>query len=505
MVFTNQRQTYDITVAKTLVSNTTATTSFVYSASYTDSYTSGGNTVISTTNLSGFTVSSGGNTVLEDIPAGVTLTITEAPDADNNYIVAAVSANGATDSDSSENGFAFTVTQDDTVTYTNTLKSYPVIMKLVDQAGNELHAMFSLASSLGSLGTDLYAGANGVFYTSNQFWVDTYTLNQTTTPTGYISLQGTPVTIMLTGNGITSDNSWVTAEWDTVNSRYVITVKNWEQKPVTVKKILNDPLLSSTRNFEFSYSYTSPVDGQTVSGTFTLGPTVNNANGASRTLSIPANATDLVITEVTTGSYANIPNIYDTVSSGVGADGTTTITDADTTSNYIFKVNTVTQSATITFSNTRKEVDVTIEKVVVGTGGTFHFSASLKNGATPLSGYNLHGFTAGAKTFDLSPANDGSASVVMTVPYGVVITVEETADPSYTTSVGGNQTQSYTSPAITENTTITFTNTEVRIAPTSYVAKTGSYWWLLGGGVVFMAGAMIPVIIRRKRREANEA
>ena len=93
----------------------------------------------------------------------------------------------------------------------------------------------------------------------------------------------------------------------------------------------------------------------------------------------------------------------------------------------------------------------------------------------------------------------------MTVPYGVVITVEETADPSYTTSVGGNQTQSYTSPAITENTTITFTNTEVRIAPTSYVAKTGSYWWLLGGGVVFMAGAMIPVIIRRKRREASEA
>ena len=153
---------------------------------------------------------------------------------------------------------------------------------------------------------------------------------------------------------------------------------------------------------------------------------------------------------------------------------------------------------------------MTIEKVVKGKGGTFTFTATVKNGGLVLSGYGtagapVNGFVAGVQTFTLAPSDNGSATRVLTIPLGAVITVAEDASEGYTTSVGGSHMQSYTSGAITGNTTITFTNTEVRVAPTGVVAKTTGYWWLMSGGIALVSVTLVTaVIIRRRKREYAE-
>ncbi len=482
VIYTNQRQTFDITLAKNLISNTSAAVAFNYTASYTDSYTDNGNTVTTTTALEDFAVTSGSSKVLEDIPAGTTLTITETADENNNYIVSAASAEGASDSDSSDNGFAFNVTQDDTITYTNTLKSYPVTFRLVDQDGNTtINAMFSLASSTGSLGTDLYANASstsnpGVFYTSSKLWADTYTLNQTTIPSGYIGLTD-DVTLTVTGEGITSDNEFVTVTGDAENG-YVITVKNWAEKDVDITKILSDPLLTSTREFGFSYSYTSPVNGETVTGTFTLSPTSNDASGSVKTLRIPVNATDFKVTELTTGSYATVPDRYTTVAAGVYEDDSS-ITDTDE-SDYIFAFSDVNASAAVTFTNTARTRNVTVKKLVSDeTDETeFDFTLTLLNGAHVISGYTVYE-GAGDSDNSLTTGTNGQVTfklkhneeIVFTIPAGAKIVVTETVPSGYTPTASmaniddnsavtdaDTAAESFTVNSVTEDGIITFTN-----------------------------------------------
>lgn len=447
VVFTNQRQTYDITVSKTLVSNNNASRAFSYSAVYTDTYTSNGSQMTALKELDGFVVTSGSETILSDIPAGVSLTIRETEDPDNNYIVAATSHEGATDADNSDNGFAFSVTKDDTITYTNTLKSYPVTFKLVDQDGNPLQAMFSLASTSGSLGTDLYAENAGVFYTSNTFWADTYTLNQTTTPEGYISIQGTPVTLTVTGNGITSNHSWVTAKEDG-NGGYIVTVKNWAQENITVNKVLIDPLLSSTRTFGFGYSYISPVDNNAVSGTFTISPMSNSTTGAVHILTVPANAENLMITELTSDSYATVPDTYTTTSEAYRTDGSVILDHEKEENVYSFLIETVSDDATIRFTNSRKTQTVTVRKEVSDPDDiqSFTFTGTLLNGAHPIPNYivytdgsddnnKLETDSRGRISFELQHGD----SKPLTIPYGAKLVIEEAFIAAYAVNTSSNE------------------------------------------------------------------
>ena len=108
--------------------------------------------------------------------------------------------------------------------------------------------------------------------------------------------------------------------------------------------------------------------------------------------------------------------------------------------------------------------------------------------------------------FMLSLINDGTASVVLTVPYGVNLTVTETDGQGYstTTQVGtGTATPGITTGqlTITEAVTITFTNREVTVAPTGYEApRTQHFGWLILIGVLLIAGTAIPLVWRRKRR-----
>ena len=182
---------------------------------------------------------------------------------------------------------------------------------------------------------------------------------------------------------ITTDNTWVTVEQVDTNDPtqgFVITVKNWAQKKVAVKKVLNDVLLTTTDTykFDFNYSYTSPIDGTTVSGNFSLQPNANVPAGKTRELIIPANATNLVVTESTAG---NVGKIYDTEDEGVWDNNGTPLAITDRNAEgSIFDVETVTDDGTITFTNTRKTVEVTVVKKVNGLsfGSDFEFTSSPK-------------------------------------------------------------------------------------------------------------------------------
>ena len=140
----------------------------------------------------------------------------------------------------------------------------------------------------------------------------------------------------------------------------------------------------------------------------------------------------------------------------------------------------------LTYTNTRKTVNAKIQKKVVGTGGTFTFTALLKDAGVPVSGYTLSASegivtdASGQATFTISPGNDKTVDKMLTIPYGSELTVTE-ADPetpyittvkvlngSAVTSRTGTLTPSQT--RTTEVRTILFTNTpETKLTVTKSV------------------------------------
>ena len=423
--------------------------------------------------LESFTVHSGSlnSEALKNIPAGAVLTITEVLDSNNNYITTASSERNANDLDAEARSFKFTVTGEDTVTFDNTLKSYPVIFRLVDQDGNtSINGMFSLSSTAGSLGTDLYASASstappaGQFYSSDKFWADTYTLTQTVIPTNYIGPDG-PVTLTVTGNGIvSSDPANVTVE-DDGHGEYIITVINRATRKVTVKKILSDPLLSSTRQFGFSYDYTPPGASEAVTGDFVLAPISNDANGVTYELTVPINA-NVTVTEKTTGEQAAVAATYSTT---VTSDD---YSDAVISDGTAFTVDQVRKDGTIIFTNVRKTRPVTVRKIFEPEEDsvTVPFTATVQNGATPISNYTVFGTAGedGALTTDASGKVtfnlEHSGTKSLTVPYGARLVISEDIE-GYSAEI---TTQSGTSDldeiensftmTVTGEDTVTFTN-----------------------------------------------
>ena len=541
-IFTNTRRTADVTVKKNLVSNNSNTGIFSFHASYT--LVEDGTTTVE--DLGDFTVTSGSNGyVLPDIPVNSDLIIREFGTNLNDYVTTVTdgAANNlavTTSSNTSGNTTVHNATiskaisDDDTITFTNTLKSYPVTFKLVDQDGNTtINGMFSLASTQGTIGNALYASATstnppaGVFYTNNTFWVDTYTLNQTVIPEGYIGLDE-PVEIQVTADGIFCNNENVTITGNATDG-YVIAVRNWAQKVVTIKKILEDPLLTSTRQFTFNYSYIPYGETNAVTGTFTISPVANDANGATYQLAVPVKAS-LTVTELNSGTYETIGKVYDTSSTGYwNITGNPAITDADTLNGNIFEIapsngttGGVENDSTIVFVNTRKTVDVTVQKYVTKTGGNFTFTALLQNGSTPINGFvmNENG-TPSDTTDDLVTNANGEAvfvlyadktthgEIVLTIPYGANLTVTETDTGSHPYSTtwelnGNGVTNSSVTTGqinVTEDLTITFTNDDVLIAPTGFRSNTKAYDKLLILGFVVLMATVVP---RRKRKEEEE-
>lgn len=551
VIYTNTLEKYDITVNKTThVGSTTVNTQFAF----TGSYTLNGDA----TDLGTFYVTSGSSHTLRDIPAGAELTISEI-DTEENYITTVKVDDGTGDdeTETERKTVTFTVSKAHVVDFTNTLKSYDVKLVKVDQDGTAgtVEAFFKLDASNHNIGTNMLAsdaqGSDGVFYSPaasgyEPFYAgNTYTLQETYTETGYIGLsKAVTITVGGTAGGTNSgtdsgtdsgtadgtdsgddsspftfSDDALTAEYDSGSNVWVIKVKNQATKDITIVKAFNDPLVTSSRTFKFSYSYA--FGGKTESGTFTLSPV--SGSTAEHVMTVPVGATDLVITELTTDSgddhYAWVANSYDTTvqqGSEAAAAGTSytiaSVTDesaAGTGGNGSGSGGngSGTDDTRITFTNTRKTNTVTVEKLVSDTSDTqeFDFTATLSYGS-PIRNWTVYtdgtntgsgegttgsgegttgsgegttgsgeGTTGSGEGTSGSLTTDGSGQVTfklshggtqtLTVPQGAKLIVAETPTAGYTPGAASatytdsdTADESFTVNAVTEDGKITFTN-----------------------------------------------
>lgn len=542
VTYKNEIETYDISIEKILVSNKNEPQNFNFTASYIlDEGQSDEVNVDPVTDPSPFIVKSDevNNAALVNIPAGAKLTIIE--EADDNYETTITRDGGAPIT-----GKTITineVTADSAVVYTNTLKSYPVKFVKVDQNGTPgvVAATFNLVNSTGkyNIGSNLQAydnaGSDGVFYVSGAdngsgvpyeplYAGQTYTLTETFTETGYLGLNG-PVTITVGSDEnapFTISSPFVKAEWDSTNNVWIFKVTNVEKKDITIIKAFNDPLINQ-RTFKFTWSYRYDSNGDTsidpateiFSGDFTLAPV--SGSSVSTKLSVPVGATDLIVTELNsnvsnTDQYKWVADTYDTTCQFNNE------TPADL--NH-YTIGHVTDEATITFTNTRKTIDVTVKKEVVGEGGTFDFESLLSYSAA-IGNYTLNNNGTASDTtddlitgadgkavFSLSPAKNGEDTIVLTVPYGAYLTVTETSTGPYTTAVQvGTQAQTANLTTgqltITEDITITFTNSEVTIAPTGFEAESTPYMWIFLLGLMILIAMNAPFLYLKKTRKKED-
>lgn len=472
--YTNTRQTADVAVKKNLVSNS-AVGAFTYTASYTLGE--------ETKDLGTFTVNSTSETgyVLTGIPVGASLTITETED--NSYLVGTAFANGSTDTNAADNVVAFSVPNGgETVTYTNTLKSYPVKIVKVDQNGDVgVEARFDLSQDGSSIIRGKYTTpTDNVIYNSN-LYVGTYTLTETWTQPGYLGLSA-PVTLTLSGDGTLSlDNSGATVTGN-ANDGFTVTVVNHATKNVTVKKVLSDPL-ASQRTFSFTASY--EVNGvQESFPAFSITSTA--ATAGSYILTVPAGA-NLTVSE-------------DTATSAATYDTTVTIGEGTVVEESTCTLSNVQEDTQITFTNTRKTSEITVVKEMSDTTSieSFPFTVTLKNGAIPLNGYLVfttqesgstveHRTTAdGQVTFDLSHGT----SQKLTVPVGTVLVISEESEEYIATITSENETPDGDSAdnsftfTVSGSDTITFLNkpqdVPVILKKVGYDNTDGSTWNLEG-------------------------
>lgn len=460
LVFVNQRQEYDVKIEKTLESNTTSQAIFDYSAEYKDTYTNlAGETVTKTYNLDDFQVTSGSYRTLTEIPAGVKLKITEATDLNDNFKTY-VSVDGAAETEGKGTG-EFTVGENPAdaansthiVSYRNVLKSYKVTFKLVDQDGNtKINGMFAISSPVGSLGTDLYANSAssnpGVFYTSNEYWADTYTLSQTVIPDNYIGLTS-PVTLVVKGKDpyITSNNEYVTVTGNPTDG-FTVLVKNWKTVEVRLNAGLLDPIVNQ-RTFEFNGTYT--LDGKlydlsrTLLGTGdtpgVIKLTTNSTNDGSEiaanriVLRIPVHAESLTINEDTSVITVGTQTIGDTYK--IEYKYNTGERTAGTSYNNFGNIGVDDSYRTLIFYHERNTKNITVKKTVIADTGnaalddTYTFNFYIKRGNVAINSYKVYDDDDDAK--DLITDTDGKVefslknneTFIVRFPVGADVTVEE--------------------------------------------------------------------------------
>ncbi|MBQ7603978.1 MAG: InlB B-repeat-containing protein [Clostridia bacterium] len=453
VIFTNTRQTADVTVKKVLESSTSAAGIFNFTASY----TLGGET----TDLGSFSVTSGTDgKKLEKIPVGAVLTVTETGSNLGDYITT-VTRNGtnvtvteATEEDDGVTNYmrsvSYTVAKGDTtITYKNVLKSYPIIFYKVDQDGNAgVPSYFRLSSSTGTIAEQLYPAQTGTgeFFPgnsgkSNVFYVGTYTLEETFVGENFLPLDG-PVTLTLSsenGGKLEGNSGLVVIEKVDENDPtqgFKVFVYNVRIVTINIRAELSDPILTNVRRFSYIVEYSYELLGKTVTGTATRQIT----SGSGDSVKVPANST-LKVTEELSATDAAIydVSIVRTDSDDVSdetVEGAVYRYGADAASNHGIVV-AENDGDTLTFTNKRKTVKVTVEKLIDDydssdpDNNVFRFKVLLRNGGIPITGYEIgtaNEYSADGKTnldgayfFDLSHGQTKE----LTVPSGARITVQE--------------------------------------------------------------------------------
>ncbi len=427
VVFTNTRQTAKITVRKDLESNTSIASQFNFKAGYTLTEDVNGSPVTTNKDFGSFTVLSGSaGHELEEIPVGAVLTVTEFGVDLCDYTTTAKLGTADLTVAETREGSVYNravgceVLADNTVTYKNILKSYPVRFIKVDQddVAGRIEAFFSLSAPGHALGSDLYARpSNGdVFYVSGGsneplYAGQTYTLRETWVQDGFKGLDGA-VAIKVSGeegNEFTvSDTDHISVSYNSSLGTWDFRVKNQEIKKITVTKQLSDPLITQ-RTFTFNYSYKFDTNGDgtddNVAGTFDM--TVVAGSQASRVITVPVGAKGLKISEDTTKMANETDTIADTYDTTVKYKNGT----SDPVSSYpIGDITSSSDGEQVTFSNTRKTVDITVKKIVkadVIPADSFALAFTVRHGETPIRNYTVFDNGTAEVTDDLVTNDNG--------------------------------------------------------------------------------------------------
>lgn len=496
VIFTNTRQTVDVTVKKMLEGHNIAA-GFTFGVSYT---ADGVNTT-----RDDITVTSGSTTgtIIEKVPVGATLTLTEKGTDLLDYETTAKQGDTSLDvtSTSTTTGGTTTyhravtinVTEAATVTFTNVLKSVPVKIIKVGYDGTntytDVEAQFTMSQGISNVFTGRYARpvnattprGNILFETGQIYsgstedpvlYVGEYTLTETRLWGDYISLDDeTTISVSGTADGAEVTVSGKSASVEKVGSVWVVTVTNRKTADITVKAGLLDPMIDQ-RTFTFSGSYTLDGKSYQIDSFALIAYSTNDGSVAGaqepKTLAIPIGATDLKIWEDTTGSS------YDTTVEH-NNDGRA---DSDT---YQYTAAFAAGNAgdVITFYNKKQTVNITVKKIVESDDktGTFVFTATLLNGEIPITGYPIFinstplvdtddeytNSPTGEYPFTL--ANNGE--IVLTIPVGSRLKIQETGVTDHTE---GNDLDLFSTSVAT-----TYTDGGATYESTSWVEDTRLY------------------------------
>lgn len=526
VVFTNNRKTVNVTIMKALAPDTLDPKDFKFNVEVTpqsgESYTLDPNSCYIT---SGADPDNGGAWKIEGIPTGANINIFEEAD-DNIYDIAAVGikdADGTIIAQSNTSAISFSVTDDTTVIFTNTLRTQKVRLVVVDDLDDSLDsANFTFPGVFE--GTKFSAAGTGLVW-EGEVYAGEYTLTETSLP-DHDGVRNTklqaPATVNIDGTGVTvttgNPADIVNVVYDTDTQTYIIKVVNPRMMRITVKKAVSNDY--GVNNFLFTVTLTDSSDNP-IQLSNVYGSQGTNANGKmeftlvnnqTALLYVPKNA-KVQIEESEDSRYITTYQIgTDASSLGNVNNGTSADIDADS-DKYVL------------FTNIRQKHQVTVAKTVIGGAGTFTFTLQLKENNTAIANYTLSdNGTAdtsddivtdadGVATFTLAPAANGTDSKVFTVHRGMSVSVTEAEDVSgkYTTTYvvdGDNFHMEGTSNStglveVNKDITVAFTNKESAIvAPTAVKDDSMTALIVMISSATCFAGAVVQ--IERKKRERGQ-
>ena len=340
----------------------------------------------------------------------------------------------------------------------------------------------------------------------------TYYLHETYPVSGYQPLSEDVVFTVSSNGSVTlvshPDGVELTKADDSSGQMNTIYVPNQLEGTarLTVKKLIENGTSADTagvNSFAFTVKLYLP-DGLTTwqytDSDFTNGTaSFSLAHNGTRELTVPLGAV-VTVTENANSNYTTNAALT------VTTTGQTTDTTCSYNSNNLTSTVRVADETgtTLTYTNTRRTVQVNLKKTVEGSGGSFAFTAALTDGGSPCVSWTLNQSNsvvtdnAGSARITLTPAGNGSAQIALTVPYGAALTITEDQYSNYTTKVGGKETRTWTQTGITTaNQTVTFTNTEGLAAPTNVAFFAAPFVWM---GVI---GILTAFAFRRKRQKGR--
>lgn len=399
------------------------------------------------------TIKVGENAVIKNVPYGVKLTLTEQNRTDGRYEY--VSGNGG-----------YTITGDTTVTFTNERKFVDVTVtkvldsKLPSDVTRDYTFTYSYTDGTTVTGEGSFIiNVNGQPEASGEYQGKYVGVDSTTVKVP----AGASLTVSETNSGgfETPDGTTKTTSNVTADPKYVFTNER-DVVDVRITKTV-DSTVDSDKTGKYSFNYTySYVDGQNVVVVNKTETIDLSGEGAHEILiqNVPKNATGFVITE-TAASGTTLESAGAFITTSATATGATGTPDDE---NRRYEITKITGDVVVVnFKNTRETVDITIEKKVENEKAAvlkekFTFNVNKQDGGYT---FKIGGEQKNSAEFKLA---HGDEPVTITVPRGVDVVIEETANNNYTTAITGETstnglTATVTTNATTESYTVTYTNT----------------------------------------------